>query len=223
MEGTKKKKSIFKRWWFWVIAVVVVGFIWLWNSTGDGTQTSNTKPTADTKAPAADTAKPVETPPVKEEPKDESIVAGMYKVGTDIKAGEYVVVGDGAYVELSKDSAGTLDSVIANENVQNRTIFTIKDGQYFQVTNGKIYPISKAPKVEPVDGKLPAGMYKVGVDIKAGEYKVQSDADGYIEVTKNSSHVLESVVSNDNFSGEKYITVKKGQYLTVYNGSIIAK
>ena len=66
-------------------------------------------------------------------------------------------------------------------------------------------------------------MYKVGVDIKAGEYKVQSDADGYIEVTKNSSHVLESVVSNDNFSGEKYITVKKGQYLTVYNGNIIAK
>ena len=125
MEETKKKKRFYKRWWFRVIVVVVVGFVWLWNSTGDGTQTSNIKPTTDTKTPAVDTTKPAETPPAKEEPKDESIAAGMYKVGTDIKAGEYVVVGDGAYVELSKDSAGTLDSVIANENVQNRTIFTI--------------------------------------------------------------------------------------------------
>lgn len=153
------------------------------------------------------------------------IQPGMYKVGTDIKAGEYVVVGEEMpYMQLSKDSTGTLESIVANENIQNRTIITIKDGQYFEVKNGDTYPISKAPKAVPSNNQLPAGMYKVGLDIKPGEYKVVSqDESGYVEVSSNSSHNMYSIVSNDNFTGEKYVTLKQGQYLKLGNATLKLK
>ncbi|MGH4139243.1 hypothetical protein [Clostridium sp.] len=156
--------------------------------------------------------------------KNALIQPGMYKVGTDIKAGEYVVVSDqSAYMQLSKDSTGTLDSIIANENIQNRTIITIKAGQYFEVKNGDIYPISKAPKAVPTNNQLPAGMYKVGLDVQPGEYKVVAEGTGYVEVSNNSSHDLYSIVSNDNFEGEKYVTIKQGQYITLGNATLKLK
>jgi flagellar motor protein MotB len=152
------------------------------------------------------------------------IQPGMYKVGTDIKAGEYVVVSDQmAYMQVSKDSTGSFESIIANENIENRTIITIKDGQYFEVKSGDIYPISKAPKVVPNDNQLPAGMYKVGLDVQPGEYKIASEANGYVEVSSNSSHSMQGIVSNDNFTGEKYVTLKQGQYIKLGNATLKLK
>lgn len=68
---------------------------------------------------------------------------------------------------------------------------------------------------------LQDGMYKVGVDIEPGEYKVKSDSLGYVEVSKNAKGVLSSIISNDNFEGEKYVTVKKGQYLKLNGAELI--
>lgn len=57
-------------------------------------------------------------------------------------------------------------------------------------------------------------MFKVGLHIPAGEYKlVATRSLGYCEVSNSSKHTIGSIVSNDNFSGEKYITVRNGQYL----------
>lgn len=179
------------------------------SSTSSKTSTSNaTNATKDT------TVKPT----------DYSIKEGMYKVGTDIPAGEYVVVAEAnGYMQVSKDSTGDINSIVTNENIQNRTIVTVKDGQYLTATNGKIYPIDKAPKVDTSSGILPSGMYKVGVDIQPGEYKVSADANGYVEVAKNSLGSIDSIVSNDNFTGDKYITVAAGEYLKITNATLKLK
>jgi hypothetical protein len=67
-------------------------------------------------------------------------------------------------------------------------------------------------------------MYKVGRDIKAGEYKVvASGSTAYYEVDSNSGGGIESIVANDNFQGAKYITVKDGQYIKLNNCSIPVK
>ena len=63
--------------------------------------------------------------------------------------------------------------------------------------------------------------------LKEGEYKVEVDENsmigyGYVEVSNNSTHTIDSIVSNDNFEGTKYISVKKGQYLKL-NGAHIVK
>lgn len=163
-----------------------------------------------------------EEKPVVEEKKDEKIKAGMYKVGTDIPAGEYIIVAkSNGYVEISKDSAGTLESIIGNENVDGNFIVTVNDGEYLKVQRGDIYPFDKAPKLEAKDGVYAAGMYKVGVHIPAGEYKViPKGGAGYIEVRSSSSPGLESIISNDNLTAESYITIQDGQYIKVQRAEL---
>lgn len=66
-----------------------------------------------------------------------------------------------------------------------------------------------------------AGMFKVGKDIQPGEYKVTSEGMGYIQVSSDSTHGLHSIVTNDNFEGDKYITVADGQYLKLTRAKIV--
>jgi hypothetical protein len=158
--------------------------------------------------------------------KDKYIKAGMYKVGPDVPAGEYLLYSDGgsAYFQVSKDSSGSLESIISNDNFQGTRYVTVKDGQYIELRSSKMLPVSEAPVQEPQSGQYKDGMYKVGRDIKAGEYKVKSSgSSAYYEVASNSGGGIQSIVSNDNFEGEKYITVKDGQYLKLNGCSIPAK
>lgn len=145
---------------------------------------------------------------------------GMYKIGTDMPAGEYNIIGDGAYFEVAKDSTGTFDSIICNDFFYGNSIISVENGQYLKISNGVAYAIANAPAPKVVDGYLPEGMYKVGVDFSAGEYKLKADGDGYFEVDVDSSHKFSSIITNDIFSGETYITVKTGQYLVLSSCSI---
>lgn len=73
--------------------------------------------------------------------------------------------------------------------------------------------------LEPVpDGTYPEGMYLVGKDIPAGEYQLtpnDPDRSSYYEVTSDSSGTLDSIIVNDNFDFQVYLTVSDGQYLTI--------
>jgi hypothetical protein len=158
--------------------------------------------------------------------KEHWINAGMYKIGSDIQAGEYLIYSDSglSYFQVSKDSSGALESILTNDNFSGTRYITVKDSQYIDLTGAKMLPIEEAPIQEPLDGKYPGGMYKVGRDIKAGEYKVVSDGNqSYIEVTKDSTGAMESIVTNDNFTAEKYITIKDGQYIKLVKCYIIVK
>jgi hypothetical protein len=154
---------------------------------------------------------------------DGSIKEGMYKVGTDLSAGEYVIITNNSeqgYMQITKDSTGTFDSIISNENIANRTYVTVNDTEYLTVKSGKIYPLDKAPKIDTSSGTLSDGMYKVGTDIQAGEYKINSPSNGYIEITSGSRHTLDGIISNDNFTGDKYITIQDGQYMKLHNATL---
>lgn len=182
-------------------------------------QKTDTAQPTQTQTPAPQpTPAPAPTPSVK------TYKAGMYKIGSDMPAGEYVLIGSGmSYYQVAKDSTGQLDSLISNDNFSKRSIITLSNGQYLTLKNCTAYAFKDAPKVEPLNGILPEGMYKVGVDLPAGEYKVNADSMGYVEVSTSSTHNLDSIVSNDNFQGEKYITVKDGQYIKLTRASIKIK
>lgn len=150
---------------------------------------------------------------------------GMYKVGTDLPPGEYALVAEDSscYFQVTKDSSGSFESIVCNDNFANRSIITVKSGQYITVTGARVVPFKQAAKPQVVDGLLPEGMYKAGRDFPAGEYKAIADGSGYIEVAKNSLHNLESIISNDNFEGERYIKVATGQYLKLNSASLKMK
>lgn len=80
--------------------------------------------------------------------------------------------------------------------------------------------------MKPADGRYAEGMYKAGKDIEPGEYKVTPEDTAvfsYIEVAKDSKGTLESIVTNDNFQSEKYITIKDGQYIKLVGCYISTK
>jgi len=165
------------------------------------------------------TATPVPSP----EFQDAGFKSGMYKIGADMPAGEYKLfstggLSGGSYFEVAKDSSNTLESIVANDNFFSFTYVTVSAGQYFKFTDARAVPADKAEKSGPADGKYSSGMYKVGVDIPAGEYKVIPEEKstlgyGYYEITESSRHTLDDIVANDNFKDPLYITVQNGQYL----------
>lgn len=234
----KVKKPFYKKWWFWLIVFfVAVGAL---VSGGEG-QEVTTQPITETEVndtqqeqteqPKEETkeAKPVvkTEEPKKEEPKEESIKSGTYKIGTDIPAGEYLVFSNGmAYIEGSKDSTGTLESIIFNDNLMNNAhaYVTLNDGIYFKLQDAIMYPVDKAPSIVPENGLYMDGMYKVGKDIPAGEYKVILEDNimgmGYYEVSKSSSHQLGDIITNENVQADTYLTVSEGQYLKLQDVSI---
>ncbi|HQO35544.1 MAG TPA: hypothetical protein PLG59_12835 [bacterium] len=144
------------------------------------------------------------------------VYPGMYRVGGDLPAGEYIVFPQepmGGYYQVSKDSTGTMDSIVANDNFQGTRYITVKDGQYLTLTNAKATLESKVP----AQVEFRNGMYKVGKDIPAGEYLIFAEKNpmnsGYFEVTGSSEPGMANIHCNDNFSNSRYITVKDGQYL----------
>lgn len=207
--------------WKMVVATIIYLFIIsrIFSGLGNSTPTPSTASSAPTSAPAStsatqNTSAATSTPTSPPTPAVKTYDPGMYKIGVDMPAGEYVLTSnDQAYFQVTKDSTGTLESIIANENFTNQTILTVNDGQYLTLRDCTAYAFKDAPAVQPVDGYLQEGMYKVGYGLSPGEYKVISEGEGYTEISSNSSHTLGSIISNDNFQGEKYITVQASQYL----------
>ncbi|WP_405294537.1 hypothetical protein [Methanobrevibacter sp.] len=149
---------------------------------------------------------------------------GQYEVGDDLPAGEYYVKCNSynLYIEVSSDSSGDLSSVIYNLNTEGGVYITVEDGEYLKIQGGDLYKLSDSPDRGDDRGYYKDGMYKVGEDIPAGDYEVESTKDqGYIEITKNSRHQVEDIITNDNFKTSKDVKLEDGQYIFLRNGAQI--
>lgn len=134
--------------------------------------------------------------------------AGVYKVGNDIPAGEYVVFANGGKGYFCVSSDSNQDDILFNENFEYNSIITIKDGEYLHLTRSYAIPIEENPDVN-VNA---SGMFKVGDHIPAGEYKLEATGEhGYYCIYPDSRQ--DDIVANDNFEGQNYVTVSEGQYL----------
>ena len=216
--GGKNKKSIYKKWWFWCLIVLIA-----LGSAGGSNQSSSSANEAEA-SPAVSTASNAstpfkESPAVSKEPEaPEAIGDGTYKVGTDMPAGEYLVLAnmDGlpGYAEISSDSSGNFNSIISNATVMGNIYLNVKDDDYVKLQLVKAYPVSNAPSIIPSDGLYKDGVYKIGSDLPAGEYKVHLSSEmGYVEVASGCRGGLQEIVSNEAVTGDTYVTVKDGQYL----------
>jgi len=211
------------------VALVVISMVACGGSDPSTNTTQNEQVSSAAEKPASTPAESEQTvEPVKEEKKEPEdkitkFKSSSYKVGTDMPAGEYKLFSDDimSYFEISKDSSGSFDSIVANDNFFNFSYISVKDGQYVKLQGCYAVPIAEAPVYSQDETKYIPGKYKVGFDIPAGEYKVIADgAMAYIEVSKNSSATLDAVISNDVFEGNKYITVSDGQYIKLQDAYI---
>ena len=224
LKGEKKKQGCIGC----LALFVIFAAIGLIMDSCSGNKTKETGKTANTQSTSINnpqtTTNSTGSSPV-ETKKDNAIQPGMYKIGKDIPAGEYIITSNGSsgYFELTKDSSGQLDSIICNDMFENRSIITVKDGEYLKIQSSRAYTIDNSLKAKPSNDILPSGMYKVGLDLNPGEYKIKAKGDGYVEVTNNSRHALTGIFSNDMFSGEKYVTVTGGQYIKLQKAELVLK
>lgn len=152
---------------------------------------------------------------------------GTYLVGTDIPADEYVVenITYQAYVEVASDKTGSLDSVIANKNINTHIYITVRKGQYFKVQGAKFRSSTANDAYKMEEGLFEEGMYKVGKDIQPGDYAIKGDEEAmlsYFEVSSDSTQLFSSIIHNGTLEpgAETVITVEDGQFLMVENGTI---
>ena len=155
--------------------------------------------------------------------------AGMYKVGSDIPSGDYVllpnVAGDLASFEITSSPDRKQDSIISNDNFSGRELISISDGQYLNVSDAAIYKLSEAPAVNKSAKQFADGMYCVGTDIPAGDYKVvpTDSISGYYEITSDNSHKFENMIGNQIVDHELYLTLENGQYIKLERAKLVVK
>lgn len=189
-------------------------------SSPSGTAVSSSTPkTTVTPAP------PTPTPTPK--PSRTTYKGGQYKVGVDIPAGEYFILvqstKSSGYFCVSSDANGK--DIIFNDNFDTNSIITISDGQYLELSRCNAIPFIEMPQdLFSDDTVLMEGMYKVGYHFPAGEYKLtaaREDIDGYYCIYPDSKH--KKIISNDNFSGSRYVKVADGQYIVLNRCSLTLK
>lgn len=154
------------------------------------------------------------TPTVEPDPIDNMDVyyEGQYKVGVDIPAGEYMVVaGDyGGYFSVTSDANG--NDILFNDNFDSNSIITIYENEYLELSRCFALPVDEFYDYYTVNTDNDGVMLKVGLDIPAGEYKIDAaNGSGYFCIYGDSRH--DDIISNDNFNGTRYITVNEGEYL----------
>ena len=122
-------------------------------------------------------------------------------------------LGAGNSMVYASEEAKTVDVMYVHDTHSHLNEFaTVEDGQYLEVRDCAFLHADRATLNINADGSFDSGMYRVGIDIPAGEYKLTAEDDGYWCIYKNSELPLD-IINNDLFEKSAYVTVKEGQYL----------
>lgn len=154
---------------------------------------------------------------------------GEYSKG-EVKKGEYAFVKlqDGGEYYSEVDLAG---NIIDNENFSSFGYVQVHeagdittDGVLISLEGLEILGMSGAKEVFEIifetEDYYDSGIYKVGSDIKPGEYLIVGYGKGYVSV--NTGPIGNSdIVENEHFDDSYKVKVKEGQYLEVSRGTII--
>jgi len=147
------------------------------------------------------------------------------RVGIDISPGEYFVKAHEnthGYVMLARDTSGSVDAVITNKNFRTHSFITVHEGEYLTVERATLMEAEQAVVPTFTNGVLGDGVYRVGIDIPPGIYRVvpTSNVAGYYQIATDSRGTASNILSNANFSEEISITLAEGQYLTLTRAQI---
>ena len=133
-------------------------------------------------------------------------------------AGEYIVMPSNrssGYFSVNSDANG--DDILFNDNFKYNSIITVYDEEYLELSSAVAYPFDEWCSQNTLDTSKEGSMLKIGVNLPAGEYKLNatSDRGGYYCIYSDSRQ--QDILSNDNFEGQAYINVSDGQYLVLSN------
>lgn len=194
------------------------------------TTTAQTTTEKETEAPTeAPTEKQTEATTKK---KTKAYGEGMYKVGKDIPEGEYILYNlsdRNAYTCVSDDA--NQNDIIFNENFPSDLIITVYDDEYLELSRCMAIDLDELIEgnedktdtlIDVVSDRVDEGvMYKVGLMLEEGEYKLETTGkrSGYYCIYSDSRH--RDIVANDNFDNSTYVEVSDGEYLLLSRCKIV--
>lgn len=235
------KEPLYKKWWAWVGLFILVATLinsheeatlsstiendYIYDDSGDNRTRFDEYVYDD----GYDERPTVDAHEMTDEYDDDSAAAiplcctqtnNVFLVGQDLAPGEYFIQAKEdthAFVQVARDNSGAVGSVITNKIFQTHSFITVHEGEYLVVERGIIMNADEASVPSFTNGVLGDGVYRVGIDIPAGQYTVlpTSDVAGYYQIATNSRGTASDIVSNNNFSDEITINVEVGQYLTL--------
>ena len=150
---------------------------------------------------------------------------GMYRVGTDIEPGEYLIGstdGEPGFIIFSSSDYFNENTTFYPSITDYPVYVTLKMGDRVLFADG--ITLNKA-KVAAADdhGKYAPGMYKVGKDIKAGKYIVDtSSEDAVYAIYKDSRYDESSIVKlREHAVDAEIVTLIDGQYVEFDNCKLV--
>jgi hypothetical protein len=208
---SKKKHPVLKIVLIVFGAIIVISIIANIASGGDSGSSPET--------PAVVNANPEREPAPQKQRSVQYIKAGMYKVGSELPAGEYIIEATGtpAYYQVSSDSSGEFDSIIVNDTFDKGVYayILVQEGDYLKVERGRTIAASKLT-LQPKLDDIPPSTYKVGKDIPAGEYKLTPTSEmAYWERSRNPRDSINGIIANDVLTETAYVTVRDGEYFKI--------
>lgn len=220
----EKKNKPFVKILVAIVTVVFVGIILMIFFSNSNKENSNSGDNADRENTTSDLLVELEYGFIDYTEFSEYWFDGVFRCGTDFEAGDYYILplfGDGAIYEVC-DSP---DEFSWSYHRLLRKI-AVKDGQYVNIAHGEI--MVKSEDVD-TDNWSKYGVFLVGKDVPAGEYKMETinseyKTDLYYVQGINGAYQIntgdiESTPSDCSmlFDSQGYITLEEGQYITITN------
>lgn len=152
---------------------------------------------------------------------------GNYAMG-DIPKGEYAFIGiNSSKYYCEEDAAG---NIIDNEIFQSFGYVYVhglgnieNQGVLVSVNAFEEIGVSGAKQLYEIINEKPnytqSGMYKIGADIPAGVYTVESIGSGYFALLTGPVG-NNDIIDNDNFNGRQQVSTSNGQYLELSTAMI---
>jgi hypothetical protein len=212
---SKKKRPV------WKIVLIVLGVIIVISviaSIADGGSSDSNSGIPVSATTEAETGETAAVPQRNNPP--QYIKAGMYKIGSELPAGEYIIESTGSmgYYQISSDSSGELDSIIVNDTLERGAYayIIVQDGDYLQIQSGRMISAATFTITPKNLSDIPPSAYKVGKDIPAGEYKITpTDEMGYWERSRNPRSSIDGIIANDMLTESAYVTIREGEYFKI--------
>ena len=145
---------------------------------------------------------------------------GIYKVGTGVPAGEYILISksyDG-YFSISTDAEE--NAVIANDNFGYVTYVTAYEDTYLKLSRCTAIPYTDDIVFNPIESEWLRGTFKIGKDLPVGVYVLISEtSNGYYAILSGTSG--SNIIDNDNFGAVTYVVLTEDIYLEINNCKVI--
>lgn len=144
----------------------------------------------------------------------EQLKSGVYKIGTDLLPGEYILLSDNSdgYFAICSDAG--CNNILANNRFGYITYITAYENTYLELDSCVAIPYTDDFSFNPIENGWTDGVFKCGKDIPCGEYVLISDtSNGYYAFLSGTDG--SNIIANDKFGSIAYVNVSENTYLEI--------